>query len=199
MPFSTVFTQMSSLLRILYLFYSVAHALPTESSYDLFDLPLTDSSSMTLDPTNLDFWNGGGDLQSQLDQFTISSAGAAPLSNIEPGSTDLLGSSLSFPNDPFQVVNSGCQANAIDSNEVAQDLFAISGAQIDARSDSKSFSAPKNSRRSDLTFGDILGDHEHVCPGEEVAACCATGGPEIVIPRPTQTRVRQGCITWSKL
>ena len=175
MPLSTVFAQTFSLLRILYLFCSMAHALPAESPYGLFDLPQTDPSSMNLDPANLDFWNGGGDLQSQPDQFAISLAEVTPLPNIEPDSADLFDSSLSFPNDPFQAASSGCQANAMDSNEIAQDIFEVSGGQIDARSDLKSFSAPKNFRRSDLTFGDIFNDQEHKCPGDQVAACCATG------------------------
>ena len=174
MPFSTVFAQTFSLLRILYLFCSMAHALSAESFYDFFDLSQTDLSFMNLNSANLDFWNGGGDLQSQSNQFVISLAEVTFLSNIESDSADFFDFSLSFPNDSFQAVSSDCQVNAMNSNEIAQNIFEVSDEQIDARSDLKSFSASKNFRRSDLTFENIFNDQKHKCLDDQIAVCCVT-------------------------
>lgn len=196
MPSPTDFFSAFPLFYILNLFYSNIRALPTESPYDLFGPSQTDLGSVNIDTTNLDFWHGGeGGLESQSDTFAISSAGASPFSTLDPGSTDLFGSSPPFPNDPFQVTDSGCQAGSMDINEIAQDAFGMSDGQFDVRSELES-SINHISKREDLTFGDILSDGEHACPAGKIAACCVLDRVGEVSQG--SRRLRPGCIWWGE-
>ena len=150
-----------------------------------------------MDPTNLDFWNEGADLQSQPDTFAISFTETAPFSTLDLGSVDFFDSALPSANDPFQVADNGCQASLLDSDEISQNVFdEMSGPQIDVRSDLKTSSIRKLSQRNDLALGD-LGQGPHDCAGAKIAACCASDEPEVVVVQDSM-RLRPVCLLWGK-
>lgn len=203
-PSSTVYSSVTTLFRALHLFNSVVYAFPTDSIFDLFASSQTGLSSVNTEPSDLDFWNGGGDLQSQFDNFAISSTDAGLSSTLDPSSPDLFDSTLSITNDPFQASYGDCDAGAPDSNEMVQeDAFELdSGGLLFARGDlESSVEKQKIFQRQDVTYGDLTTPGPHICPAGKLPACCVIDNQDEVVPdEVTQgtRRLREGCLQWGK-
>lgn len=195
----------STTFWILCLLCSIVHAVSAESpSSDLFDTSQSGLSSLNLDPTNLDFWNGENDLQfqSQSIDFADGFAGTTSASAVEPGSSDLFDPTTTFSavgnDDPYLASSYVDGDAAFPESEIAQIAVIGASCEVDAREwesessvDFEKIIFPRDHR----DFGDIVDFGDHGCPLGKEAACCATGRPERVH---NSIRMRPGCITWGE-
>lgn len=150
------------------------HSIPAESPFGLFDTSEAGLSSVDVDQPYLDFQKDN-DAQSQPDIFTSGPADIG-ISATTPNSFD-----LSTPGNSL----------LMDKSDL---LLSFSP---DGLGDQDASGGSCGLRARQLDFGDILSDEEHDC-GNRVAACCVGNTPELTFG-PGGTRVRAGCLWWSKM